>query len=43
MTQILREINFGDSKSSKNAIFTILGALNFVDLVDFNLQNMQNF
>ena len=26
-TQILREINFEESKSSKNAIFTILEAL----------------
>ena len=27
--QILREINFGESKSSKTAVFAILGALNF--------------
>ena len=27
--QILREINFGECKSSKNAIFAISGALNF--------------
>ena len=29
VTQILREINFGELRSSKNAIFAILGALNF--------------
>ena len=28
--QILREINFGESGSCKNAVFAILGALNFV-------------
>ena len=32
ITHILREINFGDSRSEKSAIFTDLGALNF----DFN-------
>ena len=40
VTQILREINFGDFKSSKTAIFAILGALNFVDLVNFGLQKV---
>ena len=29
ITQILREINFGECKNSKNAIFAILEALNF--------------
>ena len=29
ITQILREINFGDSKSAKSAILTHLEALNF--------------
>ena len=28
--QILREINFEDSRSAKTAIFAILGAMNFV-------------
>ena len=28
--QILREVNFGEFRSSKNANFDILGALNFV-------------
>ena len=35
--QILREINFGQSKSSKIGAFAILVALNFVNLVDFSL------
>ena len=39
--QILREINFGDSRSSKTAIFAILGAPNFVNLVNFSLQKVQ--
>ena len=34
VTQILREINFGESRRSKSAIYAILGALNFVDLVN---------
>ena len=29
VTQILREINFGDSRSAKTAVFAIFGALNF--------------
>jgi len=41
--QILREINFVECKSSKNAIFTILGALNFVDLVIFSIQKVQKY
>ena len=35
VTQILREINFGESRSGKSAI---LGALNFVTLVNCSLQ-----
>ena len=31
VTKFLREINFGQSRSSKTAIFAILGALNFVN------------
>ena len=40
VTQILRVIKFGDSRSakSKNAIF---GPLNFVHLVHFSLQKVQ--
>ena len=37
VTQILRGINFGESKRSKPAVFAILGALNIVDLVNFSL------
>ena len=29
ITQILREINFGESSDSKTAVFIIFGALNF--------------
>ena len=39
--QILREIHFGESRSAKTAVFTIFGALNFVDLVNFSLQKVQ--
>ena len=38
VTQILREINFGESGSSKTSVFAILGALNSVDLVNFSLE-----
>ena len=34
ITQILREIKFGRSRSSKNADFAIFGALNFINLLD---------
>ena len=37
IVKILCEINFGESRSSKIAIFAILGALNFVNLVNFSL------
>ena len=40
ITQILREINFAESRSPKSAIFAILGPLNFVDLVNFSLQKV---
>ena len=33
VVQILREINFGESRSSKTAVYAILGAMNFYDLV----------
>ena len=42
ITQILREINFGDSRSAESAIYTILGAVNFVLLVIFSLEKVQN-
>jgi len=38
--QILPEINFEKSRSSKTAIF---GAQNFVNLVNFSLQKVQEF
>ena len=40
---ILREINFVDSRSAKTAIFAILGAVNFVHLVNISLQKVQKF
>ena len=43
VTQILREFIFGESRSSKTASFAILGALKFVDLVNFSLQKVQKF
>ena len=43
VTQILREIIFGESRSSKTAIFAILEALNLVILVNFSLQKVQIF
>ena len=36
-TQILREINFEESRSSKNVVFAILRALKVVDLINFTL------
>ena len=43
ITQILREINFGGFRSSKNAVLAILGALKMSILVNFSLQKVQNF
>ena len=43
VTQIFREINFGESRSAKTAVFAILGALNFHNLVNFSLQKVQKF
>ena len=40
--QILCEINFEGSKSSKTATFAILGALFFVNLVNFSLKMCKN-
>ena len=37
ITHILREIKYGGSRSSKNAVFAIFGALDFIDLVDIGL------
>ena len=41
--QILREFNFGKCRISETAVFAIFGALNFVTLVVFILQEVQNF
>ena len=41
INQILREINFGESRSAETAIFVIFGALNSVDLVNSSLQKVQ--
>ena len=43
VTQILREINFGESRCSKTAAFSILVALNIVTLVNFSLQKVGKF
>ena len=41
VSQILREINFGESRSVETAIFAIFGALNSVDLVNCSIQKVQ--
>ena len=38
ITQILRETNLEDSKSAKTDVFAILRAVDFVHLVNCNLQ-----
>ena len=38
ITQILREINFEDSRIAKAVIFAILRAVNHVQMVNFSLQ-----
>ena len=40
ITQILREINFGEIRSAKTAGFAIFGTLN---LVNYSLQKVQKF
>ena len=40
VVQILREINFGESGSLKNAVHSMLGVLNSVNLVKFSLQKV---
>ena len=39
--QILPEITFGESRSSKTAGFAISGTLSFVNWVNFSLQKVQ--
>ena len=41
--QILRQINFGESRSSESAFFAIFRALTFLILVNFSLQKVQKF
>ena len=41
ITQILCEINFGDSRSAKTAVFDILGAVKFDNVVNFSLERLQ--
>ena len=41
--QILREISFGECKSSKTAVLTIFGGLKFVHLVNFKLLKVGKF
>ena len=43
VTQILREINFGESSSCKTAVLPNSWALNFVNLVNISLQKVQKF
>ena len=37
----LREINFGDSRSTKTAFYAISGGVNLVTLVNYSLQKVQ--
>ena len=43
VNSILRESNLGEFKSFKTAVFVILGAMHFVDLVYSSFQKMQKF
>ena len=43
VTHILREINFGESRRCKMAIFALLRALVFVILAHFSVQKVQQF
>ena len=42
ITEILREINFVDSRSAKSDIFAILGAVNFVHLANSAFKKCKN-
>ena len=42
VTQIIREINFGESRNSKTAIVAILRALNLVILINFKCKFHRN-
>ena len=41
--QILREINFGESRGSETAVFAISRALRYANLVNSSLQKVQKF
>ena len=41
--QILREINFEDSRRSETAVFAILGAVIFINLVNCSLKKVQKY
>ena len=43
VTQILRETNLGESRSSKTAIIANVGALKMINLVNFSLRKVQKF
>ena len=43
ITQNLREINFGEIQNSKTPVYAYFEALDFVNLVNFNLQKEQKF
>ena len=42
VTQILREITFGESTTSKTAVFAISGALNFDCWKNLTLENVKS-
>ena len=37
LSRVLREINFGDSRSAKTAVFALLGAVNDVHMINIGL------
>ena len=41
VTQILREINFGESRSYESAVFAILEALDLVDFLNLSFQKVK--
>ena len=41
VTEILRELNFEESTTSKTAVFTIFGARNFLNLVNLSFLKVQ--
>ena len=43
VNQTFCEINFEESRSSKSAVFAILGSLKIVNLLNFNLLKLQKF